>query len=36
VDVAVPAGAAVHTHDLKGWNLGDHDDNSGAETTCYG
>jgi len=26
----------MHTHDLKGWNLGDHDDNSGAETTCYG
>gem|GEM_PF-6296047 len=36
MNVAVPAGAAVHTHDLKGWNLGDHDDNSGAETTCYG
>lgn len=35
VNVTVPPGAAVHTHDLKVWNLGDHPDNSGAETTCY-
>lgn len=35
LNVTVPAGAALQAHDLRVWNLGDHPDNAGAETTCY-
>ena len=35
LNVTVPAGAAPQAYDLRVWNLGDHPDNAGSETTCY-